>query len=337
MIEFKQPALVGELRRRIAEGVYSGTLPTTLELAAEFGVNPKTMNKAIARLVADGLLERRRRSGTRVCSPLPGDGRLIEVIFEGFTTIFTHPFWGDIWSGMVEQLAADGFRPVLNMLEADPGSGVLDLAHFSMSPAAGRIVLGIADPELLRQVRSSGIPFITACDPLEEPSIPQVTFDFDEGIRQAVELFFRNGCRRIAFIGQTRTLQPLQSPRKFLAYQQAVQTYCGAFDPLLVENARPLTGQGAPALAAVLDRTRPNALLAAYDHQLPELAALLAERKLDLPVIGCDGLHLPGLPDARHVVAAPRLECGKRVAEQLVAAIRERREPVSMSIPAVFR
>ena len=34
MIEFKQPALVGELRRRIAEGVYSGTLPTTLELAS---------------------------------------------------------------------------------------------------------------------------------------------------------------------------------------------------------------------------------------------------------------------------------------------------------------
>lgn len=73
MIEFKQPALVGELRRRIAEGVYSGTLPTTLELAAEFGVNPKTMNKTIAHLVADGLLERRRSSGTRICSP-PQEG-----------------------------------------------------------------------------------------------------------------------------------------------------------------------------------------------------------------------------------------------------------------------
>jgi len=101
---------------------------------------------------------------------------------------------------MVEQLAADGFRPVLNMLEAAPGSGVLDLTQFSMSPAAGRIVLGIAEPELLRQVHSSGVSFITACDPLEDPTIPQVTFDFDEGIRLAVELLARNGCRRIAFI-----------------------------------------------------------------------------------------------------------------------------------------
>ena len=38
MIEYKQPALVDELRRRIADGIYSGTLPTTLELAAEFDV-----------------------------------------------------------------------------------------------------------------------------------------------------------------------------------------------------------------------------------------------------------------------------------------------------------
>ena len=77
------------------------------------------------------------------------------MIFEGFTTIFTHPFWGDIWSGMVEQLAAAGFRPVLNMLEAEPSSGTLDLTHFSLSAAAGRIVLGIASPELLNQVHKS--------------------------------------------------------------------------------------------------------------------------------------------------------------------------------------
>lgn len=337
MIEFKQPALVDELRRRISTGIYSGTLPTTLELAAEFDVNPKTMNKAIARLVAEGLLERRRRSGTRVCSPPPRDGRLIEVIFEGFTTIFTHPFWGDIWSGMVEQLAAAGFRPVLNMLEAEPSSGTLDLTHFALSAAAGRIVLGIASPELLNQVRSAGVPFITACDPLEDPAIPQVTFDFDDGIRQAVELLYRDGCRKIAFIGETRTSSPLQSPRKYLAYRQAVQHCCGAADPILAENARPLTGQGAPALAAVLDRSRPDALLAAYDHQLPELAAMLAEHNLQLPVIGCDGLNIPGLPGDRHVVVAPRRECGRRTAELLVAAIAGKRHPESLVIPAYFR
>ena len=66
MIEYKQPAIVAELRRRIQEGIYTSLLPTTAELAAEFGVNVKTMGKAIARLVAEGRLERRRHSGTRL-------------------------------------------------------------------------------------------------------------------------------------------------------------------------------------------------------------------------------------------------------------------------------
>ena len=56
MIEYKQPAIVAELRRRIQEGIYTSLLPTTAELAAEFGVNVKTMGKAIARLVAEGRL-----------------------------------------------------------------------------------------------------------------------------------------------------------------------------------------------------------------------------------------------------------------------------------------
>lgn len=335
MIEYKQPALVDELRRRIADGIYSGTLPTTLELAAEFDVNPKTMNKAIARLVAEGLLERRRRSGTRICSSHTGGGRLIEVIFEGFTTIFTHPFWGDIWSGMVEQLAADGYRPVLNMLEAGPESGRLDLSRFTLSPSAGKIVLGIAEPELLKQVRASGVPFITACDPLEEPEIPQVTFDFRNGIREAISFLHEAGCSRIAFTGQIRRTGSLQRLEKFTAYREALRQY-GPEDPALVEHVRPLTGQGAPALAAILDRTRPDALLAAYDHQLPELLALLAERKLSIPVIGCDGLTLPGVPEPRHVVAAPRRECGRRTAALLVAAIAAGRLPESLVMPAVF-
>ena len=34
MIEYKQPAIVAELRRRIQEGIYTSLLPTTAELAA---------------------------------------------------------------------------------------------------------------------------------------------------------------------------------------------------------------------------------------------------------------------------------------------------------------
>ncbi len=337
MVEYKQPALVRELRRRIIDGVYSGTLPTTIELAAEFGVNPKTMNKAIAQLVAEGRLERRRCSGTRICSPAPASGeRLIEVIFEGFTAIFTHPFWGEIWSGMVEEVVAAGFRPVLNMLEADPETGHLDLSRLSLSPAAGRIVLGIADPELLRQVCEAGAPFITACDPLTDRNIPQVTFDFNDAMLRAVRRLCRDGCRSIAFVGEMHGLFPNQTPGKYLAFLRALQE-CGLATAQPAEHARPLSGLGAPALAAILDRMEPDALIAAYDHQIPELIALLIARNRNLPVIGCDGLPLPGLSKERHTIVAPRRECGRRTARLLTDAISAQRMPDSLALPATFR
>lgn len=47
MIDYKQPRIIEELRNRILDGTYTAQLPTTAELAAEFGVNIKTMGKAI--------------------------------------------------------------------------------------------------------------------------------------------------------------------------------------------------------------------------------------------------------------------------------------------------
>ena len=94
-MEYKQAHIAEELKRRIADGVYTDRLPNTLTLAEEFGVNIKTANKALARLVEAGLLERKKRAGTRIVQNRRGlyPERMIEVIFEGFTTIFTHPFY----------------------------------------------------------------------------------------------------------------------------------------------------------------------------------------------------------------------------------------------------
>ncbi len=336
-VEYKQPAIVDELNRRIDEGVYTALLPTTLELAAEFGVNPKTMNKALAQLVAAGRIERRKRCGTRVtASRARGEDRLVEVIFEGFTTIFTHPFWGDIWSGMVGELSHAGYRPVLHMLEADPENGLLRLDDFSMSPSAGKILLGIGEQRLLDQVKAAGIPFVTACDPIDEPGIPQVTFDFTAGIRDAVDYLYREGCRDIAFIGQTSSYVNLYHMHKFNAYLKAIQRY-RQVEPALIGNARPLAEAGVEALRLILDRARPDAVIAAYDHQLPGMLALLAERGLSLPVIGCDGLDLPQLPPGRRVVSAPRRECGEKLATLLIEAMTGRGRVKSLTLPAVFR
>ncbi|MCX7890511.1 MAG: GntR family transcriptional regulator [Rhodobacteraceae bacterium] len=61
-------ALRSELQARLASGHWGagGRLPSETELAAEFGVSRATMNRALGALAEDGLIDRRRRAGSRV-------------------------------------------------------------------------------------------------------------------------------------------------------------------------------------------------------------------------------------------------------------------------------
>jgi DNA-binding LacI/PurR family transcriptional regulator len=67
--ECTKPDLVYRtLEGRIVSGVWKigDQIPTEIQLAAEFGLSRGTVSKAIARLVHDGLVQRRTRAGTRV-------------------------------------------------------------------------------------------------------------------------------------------------------------------------------------------------------------------------------------------------------------------------------
>ena len=56
-----------ELRRRIAQGFYDGEeLPPEIQLMQEFDCSRHTMRSALQHLVAEGLIERRAGSGTRI-------------------------------------------------------------------------------------------------------------------------------------------------------------------------------------------------------------------------------------------------------------------------------
>ena len=57
-----------QLMQRISAGVYpkGSRLPTVRELAAEAGVNPNTMQRALAQLEADGLVVANRTAGRTV-------------------------------------------------------------------------------------------------------------------------------------------------------------------------------------------------------------------------------------------------------------------------------
>lgn len=335
-MENKHLAIAAELRRRIRDGEYGDRLPVSAELAAEFGVNIKTIHKALAHLTAEGLIERRRRDGTRVRAGMRAERHLVEVLFEGFATIFSHPFWSEIWNGMTEVLLAEGFLPVLHMLRTSPDSGVLQLEDFEMIPSAGKIILGIGEKRLLDRVAATGVPFIAGCDRINDPRVAQIVFDFRRGMADAVKFLHENGAKKIAFIGQCSNYISLGYLHKFESYLSAIQHY-SAIDPGLISEAAPLPGSGAAAVEHLLrSGTVPDAAIAAYDHQLPEILTAFRQHGMEIPLIGCDGLELPELEPHRPAVVAPRRKCGELLAHELVASIRQHRMPGSRTLDAIF-
>ncbi|MFO1143546.1 MAG: GntR family transcriptional regulator [Amaricoccus sp.] len=64
----KAQGIAGEVRRRIVEREWrqGDRIPDEADLAAEFGAARATVNKALQLLADEGLLDRRRRAGTRV-------------------------------------------------------------------------------------------------------------------------------------------------------------------------------------------------------------------------------------------------------------------------------
>ena len=62
------PQLTQQLKRRIVTGIYppGSRLPSVRELAAEAGVNPNTMQRALAQLEQEGLARADRTAGRQV-------------------------------------------------------------------------------------------------------------------------------------------------------------------------------------------------------------------------------------------------------------------------------
>ncbi len=336
-MDYKQDEIIRVIQERIKNGTYKDFLPKDITLAKELEVNPKTLGKAIRQLVAQGILVRRRHVGTQIATATTTAYRrdkCIEIIFEGFTSIFSHPFWGEIWEAMLQRLTMAHYSTILTPMEGIPETGQLKLDNHPFYSASGRIVLGISEKYFLDLVNATRVPFITACD-ATYPEFSQISFDTTKAIHSAMSWLHDKGCRRIGFIGQTQSLSNPFLLNKFNAYIQAVQNF-GPVTPSLIASTRPIEHGGLQAIHSLLKADTPDALLVAYDHQLPDILQVLNERKLDIPVIGCDGLNLPGIPSNRPYVRVPRQECGFLLAEKMIQAINTRRKPRSAILEATF-
>ncbi len=323
MIVNTQPLLLAELKRRIAEGVYTGKLPTASALAVEFGVNVKTVNKVLNQLAAAGMVERRRHTGTQVRqSGVEGGNRVVEVVFSGFTAPFLHPFWSEVLEGVHETLSASDYKMMLNHIVSDRTTHQFDLSQIRLSDAAGRVVIGPGELRLLSWIAATRRPMICAGDEVGSPDFPEVFFDFRQGIADAVQfLLKRRKCRNIGFIGHISSMANIGMLQKFHAYLNSLQRF-QQVDPALIERAWPTPGEARAAMERMLERKCPDALLLSFEVHLPEILELFRERGISIPIVGCDGLPLMRKPDDYHTIRAPRRRCGQLAAELLLGSIR---------------
>ncbi len=187
------------IRERIRAGVYGPgqALPAERTLAREFGTNHETANKAVAHLVAEGVLQRRRGIGTFVASAATAAGqpnRIVDILIhkQAAELFGASSFHEEIVFLLQSRLAARGLG--CNIVP------VPDLSDFdSYAARAGGFVI------------SKFLPY-RYLDRIEKTGKPVVAVNFDPGLarctpviveHRAVEQLCRHllglGHRRIAF------------------------------------------------------------------------------------------------------------------------------------------
>ena len=141
------PSKVESIYRLLVERISLGIwpvgecLPTEFELASELGCGRHTISQAIARLVHEGLVERRRRVGTRVIRNVTRAGKPV-VEFDAFAFIYPSDRHEGIWrtvNGFQEAARKTGRRVVSLTMGTDYEKEVelvSRLAEFDVKAAA---------------------------------------------------------------------------------------------------------------------------------------------------------------------------------------------------------
>ncbi len=334
-VENKQDAIVAELKRRIHDGYYLEKFPKALELAEEFNVNFKTLNKAIAQLVEQGLVYRKTGLGTFIVKNAPRlEDSLVELLFVGSAEMAVHPFYNQMWRGILDGIGGSGFKLVLTMLDENDVHGGIKNVCKEFTPSAGKILIGTCNEEQIRRLKREKCPLVVAGGRPADPDVNCVYGDVSRAIEEAVDYLRRKKVRDIAYIGLMQSHgEHLLDLDKFYAYLAAIQKK-GSLDSDLIENAPPLAKFGYDAMKKILQRKTPQAVLVAYDHLTPGVYAAIAEAGLRIPqdisVIGVDGIN-PDVVPRLTSIAIDRYEIGLRTGRTLVNMIRNscrgRQEP----------
>lgn len=204
--------VTAQLREQIRAGVLKPgeRLPSYNKVRDLYGVHTNTMEKVHAQLEREGLIVRRRGSGTYVAeqnaTPQKARTGVIGLCGSGFKFRNYQAYWSKLYQGIHH--AADDFDVQ-----------VLTLNHQSTSgwEKADGILLASWSPHDILQQLPPCMPRVSVVVPIE--GVPSVVADEQAGVRTATEYLIARGHRRIAFLhSKVETL----SPFRLTAYRGAL-------------------------------------------------------------------------------------------------------------------
>ena len=213
--ETKYMQVADILRREIAEGVFRDgqTLMTEEELRFRFKVSRQTVRQAISLLESDGLVDRRRGSGTYVRhGPRRRQGSVVHVGV--VTTYITDYIFPSIVSGIESVLNRDGAVMSLSATYNDPAIERDVLDRMLDGRVDGLIVEGVRtaketpNRDLYLRLAERNIPvlFMNGYYP-ELEDFPHVVMDDFGGGRIAARELLNRGYQRPSGIFKTDDLQ----------------------------------------------------------------------------------------------------------------------------------
>ncbi len=230
-ISYKFQRLREALREAVESGEWVGKLPGERALARRFGVNAKTLSKALTDLAAEGLLERRVGRGTFVAGSMASEGAGLAAKGGRWLVICDQSAAGNALLDELKRL-----NPACRVVEGTEALRPSFLSNFSVV-----LDCGMATPAAFyRRMRVRGLPVVTLCAPDREITSHMVRLDRTlAGFCLGRDLLLA-GHRRLAAVGDRRRSEL----RRALA--QAVGRYAkdATVDEGVEEDVLALVDQG---------------------------------------------------------------------------------------------
>jgi DNA-binding LacI/PurR family transcriptional regulator len=304
----KTKAVEEIIRKKILDGSFppGSKLPSDYDLARQYEVAYMTVRAAIAPLVNEGRLLRRRGKGTFVPSlqQLPAQTPTVALMVPSLSMLWNVAglyYFPQIFQGFCAKATQLGYEPTIIGHSQQLANGPSD----EQAPTRLDRFSGVACMLIERSDESSvdtlcdlRVPTVTINPYHGRRALPSVIADQDEGVCQAVNHLISLGHKRIAFLGGPKgNLGAEQRARGFREVMAHVNL------PILYteRNSGDYTDQNGAARALVLLRKlkRPTAIVAAGDLIAAGVLRAAAEIGIsvpkDLSVVGFGDFHVAGL------------------------------------------